>query len=169
MIYLNNAIFFIFVVQLLIITFIDIKTAKIYNVWPIFNIIFFIIIQFLDQKIIFLSIDKILFVVCFLAVGLILYLLKIMGGGDSKYLSSLFLITPNLWHEDLLIKLVSATIIVGSFSMLTNITRNKQQLINSILIQDYKSTFLALGGKFPFSTVILISWCWLGVEKLRFL
>ena len=65
-----------------------------------------------------------IFPMAFLFVGFILFWMNIMGGGDSKYLSSLYLLIPIKFQEVTLVYLLYATILVGSTLLLFNILKN---------------------------------------------
>jgi prepilin peptidase CpaA len=160
--------YFLFVaisMQLLVVSYLDIIGGHIRNYWSLINIFFSITLYILFPQYFFFSAEKAVYISVFLFVGFVLYLLKIMGGGDSKYIASLFLIMPGQWHEEFMEALIISTLIVGTFSLVTNIARNNESLKLAIMTMDSPKIFQALGGKFPFSPVILISWIWIGLRK----
>lgn len=154
---------FIFI-QLLIVSYLDIKTKKISNLLSIINIVFFIVlaIMFSDQYPI--RLNTFIYSFVFLGVGFGLFLLKIMGGGDAKYLSTIFLIIPYQQHEKTLELLLFSTIIIGSFVFIRNIIENIEDINRALKEQRLEDIKRIFGKKFAFAPVIFIAWTWLGVE-----
>ena len=91
-----------------------------------------------------------------------------MGGGDSKYLFSLFLIIPLQFHERMFEYLLYTTFIIGSFVLLTNLTSNLGQIVTSLKTGDYNEVKKYFGTKFAYAPVILIAWIWLGITQKIF-
>lgn len=100
----------------------------------------------------------------FLGVGFLLFVLKIMGGGDSKFLFSFFLLIPELYHEVFFMKLVYSTTAIGLYLLLYNTFRNFDKLSTSIRIMDMKGIKGVYGTKFAYAPVIAISWVAFGWE-----
>jgi prepilin peptidase CpaA len=100
----------------------------------------------------------------FLAVGFVLYLLKVMGAGDSKYLFSFFLLIPPAWLDTAFFDLLVCTMVIGSFSLFTTIAQNFQRMSLYARTGYIRGFRECLGTKFPFAPVIFISWAWLGIK-----
>jgi prepilin peptidase CpaA len=107
-----------------------------------------------------------LYPLAFLIVGFGLYFLKIMGGGDSKYLSSLYLLVPFNYHEKVFIFLLYTTVIVGSSLLVFNVIKNFDRIIVLAKLQDVVGIKKIFGKKFTYAPVIFISWMWFGWQNL---
>jgi prepilin peptidase CpaA len=85
-----------------------------------------------------------------------------MGGGDTKYLFSLFLLIPISLQGKVFYFLLISTIIIGGFLLIQNTLKNFKPLWKAILdgnTQEVKSYF---GTKFSYAPVILVTWLWVG-------
>lgn len=158
-------IFYLILVQLLIVSIVDITKKKIFNFWPIMNIIMFPILCYLFQDHYKFEWYSFIFPLAFLLVGFFLFLIRIMGGGDSKYLFSLFLVVPVALHETMLQYLLLSTLVIGSFVLMTNIGTNFNRITSSLKTGEYQEVKQFFGTKFSYAPVILIAWIWLGVSK----
>ncbi len=161
-------IYYFFFVELLIIAYFDLRTRKISNWWSLLNC--FIVLSFF----IFLphyypfAWNSFSYSFIFLGVGFILFLVKIMGAGDTKFLFSFFLVTPFFWHDRLFFFLLISTLIMGSSVLLYHIIKNIKELTEGVLSGNIAIIKQCFGSKFPFSPVILLSWFLLGWEKVFF-
>ena len=154
-------------IQLIVVSYLDIKYKKIRNIWVMFNITLSIIAYSFWRDLYVLSIDSFQISIAFIFVGFLLYMMKIMGGGDSKYLASLFLLIPLNFQEKVFLALLITTVVVGLIIFLKNIMVNMKGIINAIKesnITELKSYF---GKKFAFAPVILLAWIWLGWDLLK--
>jgi len=116
---------FIFIaIQLLVVAYVDFKTRIISNFWVLVNFIFFIVLTFLFPNLYHWNIQTFIFSLVFLGAGFFLYSLNIMGGGDSKYLSSMYLLVPYSFQDQVFVYLLYTTIIVGSSLLLFNLIKN---------------------------------------------
>jgi prepilin peptidase CpaA len=157
---------FIFLsIQLLVVAYGDLKTRKISNVWILINFIFFCVLTFLFPKIYLWSIGALIFPIAFILVGFTLFLLNIMGGGDSKYLASFFLLVPLSFQETVLVYLLCTTVIVGSSLLLFNALQNFDKIIVLIRIGDIQGIKKVFGKKFTYAPVIFIAWMWFGWQN----
>ena len=149
-------------IQIFMVAINDVKHRKISNQWMILNIVFFIILLFIAPEHYQLSSETFFYSFTFLIVGFVGYFLRIMGPGDSKYLFSLFLVTPLLWHNSFFSVLLYSTCIIGGFSILTQIVQNHEKIVTyakSGYAQGFRE---CLGAKFPYAPVILMAWVWMG-------
>ncbi len=155
--------------QLLFVAYIDFKTKKISNMWMLINSIFFLvlILVFPDQY----SFNFQVFVIpfAFLFVGFALFLMNIMGGGDSKYLSSLYLLVPLKFQEITFVYLLYSTILVGSILLLVNILKNFDTIVLHLKMKDIVGIKKIFGKKFTYAPVIFIAWMWFGWQNYKFL
>lgn len=157
---------FIFLsLQLLVVAYVDFKTSKISNVWVLINFIFFCVLTIVYPKIYVWNFTIMLFPVAFLLVGFVLFVMNIMGGGDSKYLSSLYLLIPLGFQEMALLYLLYTTVIIGSSLLLFNTLKNFDKIVLLIRIGDVKGIKKIFGKKFTYAPVIFIAWMWFGWQN----
>ncbi|MDH4468719.1 MAG: hypothetical protein QE271_11735 [Bacteriovoracaceae bacterium] len=151
-------------VQAFFVSLVDIKHKMISNHWIYLNLACFGILFFLYPHIYSVSITPFLMASTFLAVGFVLYFLKVMGAGDSKYLFTFFLLIPPPWLDGAFFDLLVCTMVIGSFSLFTTIAQNFQRMSLYARTGYIRGFRECLGTKFPFAPVILISWAWLGIK-----
>lgn len=146
-------------IQVAVVAWFDFKTKKISNIWPIANLALFSALPFLWPSVYRHHLDVWFVPLAFLAVGFVLFKLDIMGAGDSKYLFSLFLLVPQSLHEELLMRLLEITVIVGSVLLSWRLFTRWDEL--KLLIMTRVGSFKELlGGKFTYAPVIFIAWLW---------
>ncbi len=155
-------IYIFILIELIFVAYGDIKTDKIPNAWSILNLISFILLLILEPNTYHLSLDVFLVSFTFLVVGFVLFLLNIMGGGDSKFLFTFFLLVPESLQDTIFANLLVSTIVVGSIFFITNFIKNLERLIKYFKARDIKGIKRCFGTKFSFAPVILIAWVWLG-------
>lgn len=156
-------------IELAVVSYGDIKTNKIPNMWSILNLVAFIALLFVTPELYQFKLETFAFSAAFLAVGFVLFLLKIMGGGDSKYLFSLFLLVPLNLHEKVFYYLLLSTVIIGGFLLIQNTLKNIKPLWEAILDGNTRRVKSFFGTKFSYAPVILVTWIWIGFtirEKL---
>ncbi len=159
---------FIFIsIQLLVVAYVDFKTTKISNVWLLINFIFFCVLSLIFPEVYAWSLQTLLFPLAFVFVGFILFVLNIMGGGDSKYLSSLYLLIPTAHQEVALVYLLYTTVIVGSSLLLFSALKNFDSIIVLIRTGDIFGIRKIFGKKFTYAPVIFIAWMWFGWNNYR--
>lgn len=150
---------YIFVLlELIPVSYIDFKTKKISNIWPILNILVYIFHLFYFKSQFPLVFEHFLFPMGFIVLGFLFYMLGIMGPGDSKYLFSLFLLIPLNYQNNFFITLLYATIIMGSILLLLHAFRNFDKIKKVILLGDYGQLKSIFGSKFTYAPLILFSW-----------
>jgi len=157
---------FIFIsIQLLVVAYVDFKTSKISNVWMIINFFLFCLLTFLYPKNYVWHISALLFPLAFLFVGFILFIMNIMGGGDSKYLSSLYMLVPINFQDTVFVYLLYTTVIVGSSLLLFNALKNLDNILFLVKIGDINGIKKIFGKKFTYAPVIFIAWMWFGWQN----
>ena len=149
-------------IELIAVSYIDLVQRRISNYWILLNACFFIAFLFIMTDFYEFKFDTFAYSIGFFIVGFILFQLKIMGGGDSKYLFSFYLLVPLQFHESALSYLIYSTILVGSFLFLLNIFKNWKRIHKAIVDKKIKSIKFIFGSKFPFAPVVLFSWIWFG-------
>jgi prepilin peptidase CpaA len=104
------------------------------------------------------------FPVGFIAIGFILFLLNIMGAGDSKYLASLFLLTPSEYQMVLFEKIILSTILTGSILLLVRFFKHRRDLMAFIVNRHWKGIRDIMNSRFSYAPVISVAWVLLGIE-----
>ena len=157
---------FIFIsIELLVVAYVDFKTSKISTMWIIINFILFCVLSIIYPQIYIWNIFALLFPLAFLFVGFALFVMNIMGGGDSKYLSSLYLLVPLAFQESVFIHLLYTTVIVGSSLLLLNTLKNFDKIIFLVKNGDILGIKKIFGKKFTYAPVIFIAWMWFGWQN----
>jgi len=157
---------FVFIsIQLLFVAYVDFKTSKISNVWLLINFIFFCVLTFVYPQVYVWDISALLFPVAFLLVGFVLFVMNIMGGGDSKYLSSLYLLVPLGFQDTVFLYLLYTTVIVGSSLLLFNALKNFDKIVLLVKVGDIVGIKKIFGKKFTYAPVIFIAWMWFGWQN----
>tara|TARA_Y100000768_G_C23990649_1_gene692390 strand:- start:7276 stop:7773 length:498 start_codon:yes stop_codon:yes gene_type:complete len=159
-------IYLFILIELFIVSYLDIKFRKIKNYWSILNIILALIFFILFPELYQFKVEAFGFSFVFFLVGFFLFTLKIMGGGDSKFLATFFLIIPTRAHDEVFIHLLSATVIIGIIFFVANIIQNFEGIVESFKNSDLKGVKNYFGKKFAYAPVILFSWISFGVFNL---
>lgn len=154
-------------IQLLVVAYIDFKTKKISNVWALINIIFFFVLSWLFPDIYQWSFQLLFIPLAFLVVGFVLFLMNIMGGGDSKYLSALYLLIPVNLQETTFLYLLYSTILVGSTLLLFNTLKHLDNIIVHYKMRDIAGIKRIYGQRFTYAPVVFIAWMWFGWQNLK--
>ncbi len=161
---------FIFIsIQLLVVAYIDFKTTKISNIWILINFLFFILLSALFPQIYIWSFSALWISLAFLFVGFGLFVMNIMGGGDSKYLASFYLLIPLPFQETVFLYLLYTTVIVGSSLLLFNALKNFDKIVLMLRIGDVRGIRKIFGKKFTYAPVIFIAWMWFGWQNYSLL
>ncbi|MCY4643113.1 MAG: prepilin peptidase [Bacteriovoracales bacterium] len=145
-------------IQLVVVAWIDIRHRKIPNTWIILNIVTFIFLILALPNPYAPSLQTFAYPLSFLALGFVLFLLNIMGGGDSKFLASFFLLIPTNRHETFFVVLLYTTIAVTFGLFLINSIRSRKKLAILLLTKDWSGLGQIYGKKIPFAPIILFSW-----------
>jgi prepilin peptidase CpaA len=143
--------------QLLIISWIDLKTRKISNWWILVNLVIYLSLLFIFPQIYTLEVTTWLYPLGFVLVGFPLFLLGIMGAGDSKFLAGLFLIIPVGLQHTFFMKLIGSTVsCVRNYSLVTWVFKTGQ----------WAELKQLRGSRFSYAPVILLAWLWLITDIL---
>jgi prepilin peptidase CpaA len=152
-------------IQLLFVAYTDFKTRMISNFWPIINIFLFLNLTWIFPQTYVFKWQILIFPIAFIFVGFILFLMKIMGGGDSKYLSSMFLLIPIEIQDTAFIYLLYTTVIVGSTLIIFNLLKNFDRIWLMAKTYDVNGIKKLFGKKFTYAPVIFIAWMWFGWQN----
>ena len=147
----------------------DFKTRKISNWWSILNISFFILLLFIFPEEFPFSWNTLIYSGSFLLMGFILFAVKVMGGGDAKFLATFILLIPEKLHLLFFESLFSSTIVFAGFFTLKNIMKNRKDIaayMRSFYFKGVKSFF---GTKFAYAPVILLAWVLIGIDFFNLL
>ncbi len=155
-------VFLLIFFELLIVAWIDFKTAKISNYWFLINVLAFVLLSIFLPKVYIWGIQNFFLPIAFIFVGFMLFQLNIMGAGDSKYLFSLFLMVPYELQDQAFYTLIYSTILVGGMSFFINIYQNKKKLAFAFERKNVGIIKGVFGKKFTYAPVILMSWVWFG-------
>lgn len=157
-------IFALVLIELIAVAWIDYKTEKISNLWPIVNVVASLVLHTFVRSLYPLSWEVFLFPVGFVVIGFFLYLLKVMGAGDSKFLASLFFVIPLEYHLLFFSKLVISTILVGASLLLIRIFKNGSQLKAYFVSHYWEGIKNILRSRFSYAPVIFLAWIILGMN-----
>lgn len=148
--------------QLTLVASIDLKHKKISNLWAIFNLIFALLLWPLGHLGTW-NFQVLLFPVAFIVTGFFLFVFKIMGAGDSKYLAALFLCLPVGLHLIYFEKLMLSTIAVGSILLLLKILRDPSTFKSYLLSRHWQGLMNMVKSHFSYAPVMLLAWLLMGV------
>ena len=157
-------IFSLALIELCTVSFLDLKFRKIKNSWSLLNIALATACFFLYPEVYIFSWDSFQFSCVILLVGFGLFLLKIMGGGDSKFLSTFFLLIPVAAQDLVFSYLLAVTVVIGLGMLIFNTIRNYKKLILSLKTSDIVGVKNCFGTKFPYAPVILLAWILTGYK-----
>lgn len=159
-----TVIFILVLMELLFVAWIDYKTEKISNRWVIVNAVASVVLHLTVRSLYPFSWEILLFPVGFIVVGFLLYLVNVMGAGDSKFLASLFLVIPPEYHLLFFSKLVISTIVVGICLLLIRIAKNGSTLKAYFVSHYWEGIKLTLKSRFSYAPVIFLAWIILGIN-----
>jgi prepilin peptidase CpaA len=160
-------IYCLILIELVIVSWIDLKIKKISNIWLMINLAFAIIFHFLYPDFYHFEWASLAFPVGWIVVGFVLFVLKIMGAGDSKFLASLFLLLPLKQHAIMFEKVLYSTLVVGLVMLAFKIGRDFKK-IKAYALSTYWHGFKeSIRSNFSFAPVILLAWILLGVEQWK--
>lgn len=156
--------YWLLVIELGLVAWGDVRTQKIPNSWSILNLAVFIAFLIIWPDYYPLRWETFVYSTVFLVVGFVLFLLRVMGGGDSKFLFSFFLLIPAALQPKALLALLVSTVLIGGFLFLTNLGKNHEKIVTYLKTGYIKGIKECFGTKFSFAPVILLAWMWLGWE-----
>ena len=158
-------IYFLILAELLVVSWIDIKIKKISNLWFIFNLVVSLSLHFLYPLEYSLQWATLIYPVGWIIAGFGLFVLGIMGAGDSKFLASLFLVIPLAHQFQMLEKILYSTLVVGIVFLLIKISKDFKRIKAYALSSYWQGLKESIRSSFSFAPVILLAWILFGVEK----
>ena len=150
--------------ELVVITWYDLKNRKISNLWPSANILLFGLCLILFPGAYPLSWELFKIPLLFFLGGYGLYLTGIMGAGDVKYLTSYFLLIPPAFHQTAFFCLLYTTMSVGLVLFLLRGAKNFDKMILFSLFREGRWLKGIWGKKVAYSPIVLVSYVWLGIK-----
>ena len=159
MIFLSLYIFLLF--ELAAVAWADLKYRKVPNLWSYLNFGLFLALTLSTSGIWSFSWMVFCWPLLIFIFGFLFFWLGIMGGGDAKYLASLFLVIPLRDQEPFMFALLIATIIASAVLILWNFY--KESSSGKGFIVYIKENF---GRKYPFIPVVFFSWAVYGAMEL---
>lgn len=161
---MNNLIFILIGLELMLVAWWDVKHKKISNYWVLTNILLAIFLHMMFSDMYPLTWEFFIFPVSWILIGFVLFLAKIMGAGDSKFLASLFLLIPHELHMVMFEKLLLTTIIVGLITLTFKVIKDFQKLKAYTLNTYWKGIIISIRSRFSYAPVIVLAWLLLGVD-----
>lgn len=154
-------------VELLAVTFMDVKYKIISNYWLLLNMIFLFVLSNLFPQSYTLVWNHFLFSGAILCIGFFLFSIDIIGAGDIKYLTTLFLIIPSKDQKEIFLILNFTTIVVGFCLLIYKTATNFSQLQYAYYIKDRRLIQSIFHEKFSYSSVILLTWIIFGIKNWK--
>lgn len=164
---MSVVLFCIVLLELIVVAVIDLKTKKISNLWILVNVVLAALFYIFSPTTHTLQYELLLFPLGFIVIGFILFLLDIMGAGDSKFLASLFLIIPIDQQMVFFEKILLTTMMVGGILLLYRVVRNFHQFKAYVFSRYWSGIKTLIKSRFSYAPVILIAWLLMGVERWR--
>ena len=161
------SIYFFILLELAVVSYADLLYKKIKNHWSVLNIVIFLVFLVILPNGYRFEYDHFVLPLIFLGVGFFLFVVKIMGAGDSKFLSTLFLLVPPFLQYEFLLLLLYVTIFVGVLMLGLNGYNGRKILYEAFIYKDISRIRSVFGTKFTYAPVILLAWIWLGWEFLE--
>jgi prepilin peptidase CpaA len=157
-----SLVFSFVMLELLTVAWIDFKTEKISNKWILVNAVCAISLHIFARPLYPFSWEVLIFPLGFIVIGFFLYLLNVMGAGDSKFLASLFLIVPIEFHMPFFEKLVISSIAVGAILFSYRVYKNGPELKAYFVGHYWEGIRKTLQSRFSYAPVIFLAWIILG-------
>lgn len=162
----SDPLYYLILCEMLVVAIIDFRTRRIWHLWHFINIALFIVglLFFTDRY--QMSWSHWRFPLGMLGVGFVLYWVRlggvrVMGGGDGKYLASIFLVVPSAYQLLYFEALLWTTILVASILLLFNIVKNFKFVVQSFLIKHFNYGTI-FGSRFPYVPLMVLAWLWMG-------
>lgn len=157
-----SLVFALVLAELLIVGWIDYKTQKISNKWIFVNLATAVVLYIVARDLYPLSWEILIFPVGFIVIGFLLFLLNVMGAGDSKFLASLFLLIPLEYQLLFFEKLVVSTIITGSILLTFKVISERERLKAYLLSRYWPGIRDTIKSRFSYAPVVTVAWILLG-------
>lgn len=155
-------VFSLVLIELLVVGWIDYKTEKISNKWILVNLGAAVVLHIFGRNYYPLTWEVLIFPVGFIVVGFLLFLVNVMGAGDSKYLASLFLIIPLEYQLLFFEKLVLSTVVTGSVLLSIRVMKEREKLKAYFMTRYWGGIKETIKSRFSYAPVVTVAWILLG-------
>lgn len=162
---MNPWVYGLVLLQLMAVSWIDIKIKKISNRWFAINSLLSMGCYFWLRSDYPWDWTILIFPLSAIVLGFLLFLVDIMGAGDSKYLASLFLLTPPSLQMPFLEKLVYSTAIVGIILLGLKFIKDFQKIKAYAFNTYWKGLKDTIRSRFSYAPVIFLAWILLGMQQ----
>jgi prepilin peptidase CpaA len=159
---MNSYIYGLVLLELTIVSWMDIKTKKILNYWFMINVILSFIFHLIFPQLYPWTWAILIFPAGSIVLGFLFFLMNIMGAGDSKYLASLFLLLPLEQHMLFFENVLVSTMVVGFILLSFTIVRNFSEIKAYSLTAHWVGLKERIRSHFSYAPVILLAWTLLG-------
>lgn len=156
-------IYSLILLELAIISFIDIKTKKISNLWSIGQLVAAVLLYFSFDTYQW-SWTVLVYPLIWFVIGFGLFIIGIMGAGDSKLIASLYFLIPLSLHHVMLEKILISTIVVGFMNFSIKIIRDFRTIKAYALSAYWQGFWAKMKSSFSFAPVVMMAWILLGVQ-----
>lgn len=150
--------YYYLLIELVAVSWGDIKYKKIPNAWGLLNIITFILLVLFCPSQYTFALPTFFYSLAFFIMGFLLFSLRIMGGGDSKFLATFFLLIPVSRQGEFFVILLYGTILVGGSLFFYHSIKNWRRLYAILMTGTWRELHTIYGKKFAFAPVILFAW-----------
>lgn len=138
---------FVFIcIELCLVSYQDIKKKKISNFYTLINILIAIFLYGFDESYQLRNFSFLIYPLGFFVFGFVLFYFGIMGGGDSKLMTSLCLILPQTFHKFFFENIVILTLLTSLILIMLRFLKSNHSIIKM------RKTY------YSFAPVILFAW-----------
>lgn len=162
---MNLWVFIFLIIQLIVVSAIDIRKSKISNRWVLLNLGLAPVVYFTFPSTYHWDWAVLFFPLGFIIFGFILFLMGIMGAGDSKFLASLFLLIPGEEQWNFAEMLLYATLLVGFLLLVRTIVKKRSEVKAYLISHHWRGLLSLIESRFSYAPVILIAFSLTGVLK----
>ncbi len=162
---MNPLLFFFIATQLLIVAFIDFKHKVISNRWHLLNIILAIFLYTSAPEGFQFEWQILVFPMGYILFGFLLFLVGVMGAGDSKYLASICLLIPLQFHFAFFEMLLLSTSCVGGCLLVYRLFKDFRKIQAYLLTRYWQGIKLIIKSEFSYAPVIFLAWILLGLKQ----
>jgi len=156
---MKPAIVIFFMIELLVVSYLDFKYKKISNNWVILNLVLAILLYVFFKDIYVFDWKIFIYPFSFLMIGFVLFALNLMGAGDAKFLFSFYLMLPLEIHDEYFTNLLATTILVSILNLLYQAYNSRVGIYSAYINRNYKHIVRTMfGKKMPYAPVIMIAW-----------
>lgn len=157
---MNLYLYLLLLLELFVVSFIDVRTKKISNLWSLLHILVFAGMCIFAGEL--PEAAHFIFPLGMVIAGFVLFVFHIMGAGDSKYLASLFLLIPTPLHMPFMEKILIVTIFVGSILLLMKFVKSAAKIRAYLATFYLKALRAEIHSRFSYAPVILVAWILFG-------